>query len=787
MSLKKYTSIILVNFMLIISLFVIDLNAAPHWGDKFQLKQPDGSKVTVLVWGDEFYQDVESVDGYTLIRDPSTGWICYAELSSDGSEYISTEQVYRMNEQDSSTLHSKDGEGKIKQSLEKKLRINKKSIREKAALKREELLGEDFTFDSEESRLAWGGNVTGLTVLIDFPDEPATVSQSEINNFCNQSGYSNNGNNGSVKDYFYDISNKNLIYQNVVTGYVRMPNNKSYYDTPNSDNSSKTRELITGALNQLKAQGFNFSQISAGSAGSKFTAVNILYAGNPEHGWSNGLWPHYGYLNYNIDGVEVEGYQMTNIGSSLQLGTFVHENGHMLCLWNDLYAYDGHDRGTGDYCLMSSGHGGNPQMANPHFRSNLGWMTTIDISSITQGTTVSLTSNGHTAYRLRYGQELFYIEARIKEGRSANIPDEGLAIWHINMDGKNTYARFTNEVSVEQADGLFSLENNENAGGPGDLYHSGYKDSFNSSTNPNSNWYDGSQSGLSISNISAVGTSMSFTVGESQNSCSAPVINVTGTSTNSISVSWNDAGANSYTVYYKTQNGSWNQIASGVTAANYVVTGLTANTTYDIAVVSVCADGSQEYNIITATTDDSQNDCSAPVTTITNSTASTLSLTWNDVGATTYTVYYRASSGSWQNVSGLNTTSYVLTGLTANTAYDIAVLAYCPDGSNLYEIITAETDGETGLSTNDVLGQYVRQPPTNGWHTGVISASGDTLKWTNEAGTSWTLIPDLDNEQLLTTGDCPYPGNNFTLEVEYNGDGSVDVTGFMFLNELYSR
>ena len=65
-------------------------NADPVWGEFFELDQPDGSRVEVLIWGDEFYRVVESLDGYTLVRDPATGVICYARLSADGNDLVST-------------------------------------------------------------------------------------------------------------------------------------------------------------------------------------------------------------------------------------------------------------------------------------------------------------------------------------------------------------------------------------------------------------------------------------------------------------------------------------------------------------------------------------------------------------------------------------------------------------------------------------------------------------------------------------------------------------------------
>ncbi|MCP4347301.1 MAG: hypothetical protein GY795_17485 [Desulfobacterales bacterium] len=95
-------------------------------------------------------------------------------------------------------------------------------------------------------------------------------------------------------------------------------------------------------------------------------------------------------------------------------------------------------------------------------------------------------------------------------------------------------------------------------------------------------------------------------------------------------------------------------------------------------------------------------------------------------------------------------------------------------------------NADAGLTIDLIPGQYIREPAANGWHTGTITLFGSNLKWTNEAGASWTLIPDLENEQLLTTDDCPYPGINFTLVLNENSDGNIEVEGFYFLNEFYT-
>lgn len=45
---------------------------APVFGDVMTVRQPDGSKLKVRIWGDEFYGVTETPDGYTILRDPKT-------------------------------------------------------------------------------------------------------------------------------------------------------------------------------------------------------------------------------------------------------------------------------------------------------------------------------------------------------------------------------------------------------------------------------------------------------------------------------------------------------------------------------------------------------------------------------------------------------------------------------------------------------------------------------------------------------------------------------------------
>ena len=128
---KLFFYILIFSFLLTIcSAFILSSAAlaAPIWGEILELKQVDGTAVQVRIWGDEFYQVVESLDGYTLIRDSITGIICYASLSPDGNDLVST----------GITLSETAPVGL---GLDKHIRINEASRKAKIAAARARLLG----------------------------------------------------------------------------------------------------------------------------------------------------------------------------------------------------------------------------------------------------------------------------------------------------------------------------------------------------------------------------------------------------------------------------------------------------------------------------------------------------------------------------------------------------------------------------------------------------------------------------------------------------------------------
>jgi M6 family metalloprotease-like protein len=526
-SLRKHVTTSLLSLSL--ALLSLPVFAAPYSGKSFDLKQPDGSLVPVLVYGDEFYQRVESPQGYTLVRD-SNGWICYAELNATATDLVSTGIRYN------GPQSSSKGVSFMAVPLEQHITLPVKVIREKAR-QAEKALNADSNeaavstlrraATSNADPVVRIGNIKGLTLLVEFGDSPATIPQTDLDNLCNLPGYKAYDNKGSVRDYFFDVSGKKLEYTNYVTAYYKAKNDKSYYDSPDLKDHSTAHELVLEALTDLKDHGFDFSSISTDSQGNVL-ALNVLYAGKATAGWSKGLWPHAGSLSkdFKANGVKIKRYQITNIEQSPSIGTFVHESGHLLCHWKDLYDYDHDSKGVGHFDVMASvSDDKNPVPPNAYYRELCGWEVPTDITNIPPGTVLRHVMNSNSSFRYKNPEapnEFFMIESRKKKGRNKTLPAEGLMIWHIDTEGDRNSQEMTPSshyyVSLEQADGKYHLEHNKNGGDSKDLFDGIVSTSFTDTTVPDSSWWSGYDSGLRITNISPFdknATEMSFTFGES--------------------------------------------------------------------------------------------------------------------------------------------------------------------------------------------------------------------------------------------------------------------------------
>ncbi len=492
----------------------------------FTFTQPDGSKVQLRGSGDQNYAVFETLDGYTVTKNPGTGFYEVAQLSPDGNALQPAPGpgggINGASAGVPRGLRVRH-ESALAAGRDSALRISGRRCDQRREERRQQMRAMRAMAAAGGPLLAppqrqTVGDFVGLCMLIDFSDSPATIPRDEVERFCNQPGYNGFGNHGSVFDFFSDNSIGRCRYTNVVAPYYRAQHPKTYYTDRTIPQPQRAYELINEALTHHKANGFDFSPLTADSQGFVY-AMSVYYAGPVTNNWAEGLWPHAHHLGSAVmlrQGKSAFDYQFTAMGAELELGTFCHENGHMLCDYPDLYDYGYESSGVGGYCLMCAGNNvseKNPIQISAYLKRLSGWARTVTPLEHGRQVTLEAGKNDFAIYS-RGGREYFLIENRHKVGRDAALPDEGLAIWHVDEDGDNRHEQMTGgshyELSLEQADGLFQLERLKNQiGDAGDLF-AGPGTGFTNSTTPGSKWWNGTSSNLTIDQISAAGASVTF-------------------------------------------------------------------------------------------------------------------------------------------------------------------------------------------------------------------------------------------------------------------------------------
>lgn len=101
----------------------------------------------------------------------------------------------------------------------------------------------------------------------------------------------------------------------------------------------------------------------------------------------------------------------------------------------------------------------------------------------------------------------------------------------------------------------------------------------------------------------------------------------------------------------------------------------------------------------------------------------------------------------------------------------------CPSG---FEGGRCESEIPEDLS-EVLVGSYEHSPVQNDWHRVRITRHAQGLRWTNEAGVSWSLTQRGD--AVFTGPDCPYGEREVTVQ----RDGGGAVQSVMFLGGTYFR
>ncbi len=192
-----------------------------------------------------------------------------------------------------------------------------------------------------------------------------------------------------------------------------------------------------------------------------------------------------------------------------EIGIFLHEIGHLLGL-PDLYDTDGGSAGVGQWSMMSGGFvldgGRTPADFDAWSKVQLGFADVKRIFLNRADEEILPTASSGQVYRLWANgggtKEYYLLENRRRTGLDARLPSQGLLIYHVDEGVPNNRNPSHYKVALEQADGLYQLENRYGSvsfGDSGDPYIQGRE--FGRDTDPSSFAYDGTESYVALFNV----------------------------------------------------------------------------------------------------------------------------------------------------------------------------------------------------------------------------------------------------------------------------------------------
>lgn len=428
--------------------------AMPATPDTLRFTQADGSRIDLLMHGDENFHYLTTTDGRWVRKDLSGNYVPTAELSAE-------EVAERL----------ENGTMRKARSMHAKRRFPTK------------------------------GKQKSIVLLVQFEDVQFSVSnpQAAFNTMLNQKGYLVNNATGSARDYYIASSNGQFTPQFITMGPYTLPHPMAYYGANSAKGTDEPKRLMQFCRDAVAAADadIDFKEYDTDNDGY-IDNVFIYYAGysESEGGIEDCIWPHqYGVMPDSIigscifDGRTISSYACTaelkgNTGTTMcGIGTFCHEFGHVLGLPD--YYHTGKKKFTtlGRWDIMDGGgylnNGNTPPTHSAFNRFCLGWLsptqiyepTTVNLYTLSQDTAISPTTQ---AYLLANGlhnidandpniKEYFILEYRRKTGWDSYMPDSGLIIWHIDYDKKawddNTVNNITDSLQTSVSHMRVYIEN----------------------------------------------------------------------------------------------------------------------------------------------------------------------------------------------------------------------------------------------------------------------------------------------------------------------------------------
>ena len=362
-----------------------------------QVRQADGSVITVILRGDEHINWYTTLDGVLLVQGTDNNY--YIGKVEKSGNLIATKQLAH----EAQTRSQAERNLIAKQDEEKFFAYVNKITEESENTYDNSPLTRGPIIDSGYGGVPYfphTGSPKALVILAEFQDTTFTIQDTKeiFTNYLTNEGhfsdtrYGQNQNYKGVRGYFKDCSYGQFTPIFDVVGPVKLPKPQAIYGA-GSDNIEALMEDACSAIDSI----VNFADYDANNDGM-VDLVYVIYAGHSANVTGNkitDIWPKSGTVNISntFDGKSIRRFGVSNELAGLEnkakdketingIGLFCHEFSHTLGL-PDIYAYhtdaeDQDDQGMEYWDLMDGGPSVNNGMIPPSYlaweREVMGWM-----------------------------------------------------------------------------------------------------------------------------------------------------------------------------------------------------------------------------------------------------------------------------------------------------------------------------------------------------------------------------------------------------------------------------
>lgn len=519
--------------IILLAMAVTQATAVPAKRKPFTVRQADGTTLTLRLTGDEHFHYHTTADGIPVCIG-ADGNYHYARL--DGGQL----QPSGIRAHDAALRTAEETAYVRAQAVRtdelRQLAAGKRSIRSarraQRAAQRRAKDGNGFI-----------GEKKGLVILVNFSDKKfaAGNTQSEFDDMMNQTGYTKNGNGGSVHDYFLAQSYGKFSLTFDVVGPVTLPQKMSYYGANDRDgNDMRPGEMVAEACMAVSNM-VDFADYDWDGDG-EVEQVYVIYAGYSEAAGAaaNTVWPHEWGLSWSdygrtltIDGVTINTYacssELNGISGTRMdgIGTTCHEFSHCLGL-PDFYdtEYNG-NFGMDSWSVMDygsyNGDGYVPASYTAYERMFAGWLEPVELESGRNITDMRPITEAPEAYIVRNSgnsDEYYLLENHQQRGWDSEAYGHGLLVLHVDYDANAWYNNEVNNSSAHQRMTVVPADNQFKSG-----YYEG--DTYATAEDLEGDPYPGTSGNNSLTDTSRPAAKLFSAAADGRKFLGKPIENIT--------------------------------------------------------------------------------------------------------------------------------------------------------------------------------------------------------------------------------------------------------------------